>query len=272
MRLDLPGLGRQTVTNYTPSQSGSSLAVIVPLLGILLSETFVFSGRLDTALWGHLLTLLFCITAPLVLEEDTEVLQAFALVPLFRLVNLGVPVAVELTLFWLPLVYAPLLPALYLISRRQAPIRLSLRSLMQLILIAPLALVLSFILASVEYRIIEPASLIPSWNLLNVVILSFVMIGLVALVEEWLFRVILQQSLVERLGTVYGILIAALVFGFMHSAFGLATEIGFAFAFGLVLGIIYKRTDNLLIVILIHGALNVFLFGLFPTQGLVTGL
>lgn len=267
MRFDLASFANSSVSSEAETRTGSSLALIIPLAGIFLSETFVYSARLDIALWGHLLTFLFCVTAPLVLKDDTAVLRAFALVPLFRLVNLGVPVVIELTLLWLPLVYGPLLPALYLISERQAPVRISLKTVTQLVLFAPPGIALSLGLASIEYRIVEPAPLIPSWTVLNVLTLSLVMIGFVALVEELLFRAILQRTLVDRLGAVSGIAIAAFIFGFMHSAFGLANEIGFAFGFGLVLGAIYHRTENLLLVVLIHGLLNVFLFGLFPIMG-----
>lgn len=42
-----------------------SLAVILPAVGIVISELSMYYGRLDYALWGHAITLLFCVFAPL---------------------------------------------------------------------------------------------------------------------------------------------------------------------------------------------------------------
>lgn len=98
-------------------QELSEVAVFVPAVTIALSEGALFAGRLDVALWGHLLTLLGCITAPLLFDDDV-VFPAFALVSLFRLVNLGLPVFVERTLYSLPVVYGLLLFAVAVVVRR----------------------------------------------------------------------------------------------------------------------------------------------------------
>jgi len=43
--------------------------------------------------------------------------------------------------------------------------------------------------------------------------------------------------------------------------------VAFAFGLGLLLGVIYDATDSLLLVVLIHGTLDVFLFAVFPLRG-----
>lgn len=95
----------------------STVAVSVPLIGIAVSEGLLYFGYLRYALWGHLVTLLVTSLLPLRFESETTTYQALLLVPLFRLVNLGMPVFFNLTIYWFPLVYGPLIPGLYLLKR-----------------------------------------------------------------------------------------------------------------------------------------------------------
>jgi len=96
---------------------GSTVAIAVPLLGITASEGLLYFGYTWYALWGHLLTLLVTSLLPLWVRGETPTYQAILLVPLFRLVNLGMPVFFNLTIYWFPLIYGPLIPGLYLLKR-----------------------------------------------------------------------------------------------------------------------------------------------------------
>lgn len=240
-------------------------SIVGPLVGIVLSESLLFFGHTSLALWGHLLTLLGCTLVPLRFEGDLPMLRAFALVPLFRLVNLGMPVFFELTLYWFPLIYGPLLPAVYLLGRSQdaVDIRIGWTALLAL----PLALALSWALAEIEYTILQPEQLIPAWSLPQLLLITVVMVGFVGLVEELVFRGVLQRTLETRLGRWPGLVVASAVFGLMHSGYGLPLELLFAGSIGLLFGLIYDYTDSIALVAVIHGALNVFLFAVIPFQG-----
>lgn len=245
--------------------------VVLPTAGILISETLLFLGYTQYALWGHLLTLLLCVFAPLRFGEDAATFQVFALIPLFRLVNLGMPVFVELTIYWLPLVYAPLLPAIYVVARNQELAQPSFNPRLAAVLL-PLALVLGALLAEIEYAIITPDALIPEWSLAQLALISVIMFGFVGLIEELLFRGMLQRTLEDRIGYWQGLLLASLLFGIMHSAYGAIGEVAFVSAIGLLFGLIYDRTDSLLTVTAIHGTLNVFLFAVIPFYGSLIGI
>jgi CAAX protease family protein len=83
------------------------------------------------------------------------------------------------------------------------------------------------------------------------------------MVQEFLYRGLLQTELVRRLGAVFGVLLANLVFTFgpLHSKhFRIDADAGprwgmFAaiFAIGLLFGLIYRRSGNLWIPALLHG-------------------
>ena len=258
----------ESVASLRPGGDQPSLGpVVLPTAAIAISESLIFLGFTSYALAGHLITFTVLLLAPLKLREEFDLLRAFMLVPLFRLVNLGLPVIVELTIYWLPLVYAPLIPAIYLVVRDGTAVtpRLGLRR--AAVLTLPVAVPLGVLLASIEYRILRPQALIPEWSILQLAILSAVMILCVGLVEELLFRGILQRTLQRRLGEQPGLLLTSGLFGLMHSGYGLTAEISLAVAIGLLLGLIYDQTDSIALVAITHGILNVFLFGVIPLQG-----
>lgn len=213
------------------------------------------------------MTIAFCTIALTRFGTEEEVLGAIVLIPIFRLVNLGVPVVIEATLLWLPLIYGPFIPGL-LWYVRSSPVDIAwLRRPVVFALYLPIVVALSGLLASVEFEIIAPESLIPVWHLQNLLVLSVVMFVFVSVVEELIFRGLVQGTLVDRFGSVAGIVIASLLFGATHAGYSSGLEIGFAFGVGLFFGVVYQRSKSLVLVIIAHGLLNVLVFGVFPLLG-----
>jgi membrane protease YdiL (CAAX protease family) len=128
--------------------------------------------------------------------------------------------------------------------------------------------VLTVYLAEIEYGLITPAPLIPSLDFYHLAVLTAIMVGFVGFVEELLFRGVLQNVLERRLGLVPGLLLASGIFGLMHSVYGVPMEIVFASGVGVLFGILYDVTDSLVLVSVMHGFMNVFLFGIIPLTGM----
>lgn len=360
-----------------PNVSLRSVAsVIILTVAVAASEAPLFFGHIQYTIWAYFVLLLALSLAPLFLEKDAPVFQAFALIPVFRLVNLTMPIFIDLTLLWFPLIYSPLVPVFVYLGRqtsvdeisnrveitheldekqttdssgRDIPLHLTAlseqdielsaasvsqrtneqsntnsrgighelpwwlggdrggklrwlarviiqflvppkdagaeRSFVRLVwyvvtrglfvMLLPFAVVgyvvlafgLTVYLAEIEYGIITPTPLISTLNFFQLALLMVVMIGFVGFVEELLFRGILQKVLERQLGLVPGLLLASGIFGMMHSVYGVPMEIVFAGVIGLVFGIIYDVTDSLVLVSVMHGLLNVFLFGIIPLDG-----
>lgn len=247
------------------------VSVLLPTVGVVASETALFYGFLQYSLAGHLLTLFLCAFAPLVIPSEASTFQVFALVPVFRLVNLGMPVFFELTLYWFPFVYAPLFPAMYLLVRTREDLVVDFDLRTVGIGLIPGAL-LAILLAEIEYRIITPEALVTGWTPGQILLITAVMVAFVGFVEEILFRGILQRSLEGSLGFWPGILLASFIFGMMHSAYASGLEILFAAVIGFLFGYVYVRTGSIILVTIIHGLLNVVLFGYIPIHGSLFGL
>ena len=90
------------------------------------------------------------------------------------------------------------------------------------------------------------------------------MIFFVAVVEELLFRALLQPELVERSGPIAGILITSIIFGAMQSGFANYYELLFAAGAGLVFGVAFYKTKSLPFVVTMHAVNNILLFGVLP--------
>lgn len=88
------------------------------------------------------------------------------------------------------------------------------------------------------------------WVVLTTVVMA-------PLLEEVLFRGLLQDATVNRYGAVRGILIASAVFGVVHL---IPMQVISAFVMGLVLGYVYYRTRSLLPPVLLHAANNLIAY------------
>lgn len=80
------------------------------------------------------------------------------------------------------------------------------------------------------------------WAILTTVVLAPIM-------EETLFRGLIQGSIAEKYGPTAGIFLSALIFGLIH---GIPQQVVNAFFIGIILGYIYYRTKSLLTVIILH--------------------
>lgn len=88
-----------------------------------------------------------------------------------------------------------------------------------------------------------------------------VVVGLTPVVEEWLFRGVLQQGLIAHMGRAGGLLLTAALFAFGHLGPSIAagSSVGIfasSLLLGLVLGIVRIATGSLLATILLHAATN----------------
>lgn len=245
---------------------------IVSMIMIALGELLLFTGNATLGVVVHILNLQMIVVSMFLRDEETsravldkQILQSLLLLLLLRIINVSMPFFFTMTLYWYPLIYSPMFISIYLILRYQNAsfddIGMHTRYLNRYI---PLALIIGAILAWVEYRIIHPEPLIPELGIANMVTLVIIMFVFVGLVEELIFRSILQTKLQQSMEPWEGLLLASVLFGIMHSGYGSVSELLFATAAGLIIGYLYQKTGSLPFITVIHGTTNVLLFGLLP--------
>jgi membrane protease YdiL (CAAX protease family) len=163
------------------------------------------------------------------------------------------------------------------------PISLTWRNLSPALWISLAALLMQSVLGRGLHDIL--AAHPPAWVLVVATPLSFVWLMLeVGVVEEFFFRVLLQERLAETLRSTWGgIVAAALLFGLVHApgfylrpggsfeALGEHPTLVFAIGYsivltslaGLFLGVLWMRTRNFAVVVIAHAATD-FLPNLLP--------
>jgi uncharacterized protein len=235
----------------------------LPCALIATAELLIFEGQIWTALAIHCINLIY-LTVSSAYSED-RAYQALMLLPLFRLLNIAMPIFFTLTLYSYPLIYAPMFIPMYFLARGGG------FSLAELGITShipwssiPMALGLGLMIGYGEYNIIHPQMLVPDGSIKDILILATIMTAFVGLVEEFIFRSCLQTVFEERMGPIAGLVAASLLFGVMHSGYGLAGEMLFVSAAGLAFGLFFQRTRSLLMVSIAHGVTNISLFMVVP--------
>jgi uncharacterized protein len=231
---------------------------------ILVGEGLLFAGYRVAGVGVQTLNLVVIVVAIGVLNgENCKLLEALALVSLLRVVNLSFALIPPTTLYWLVIIYGVMfIPIIaVIVHEKMSRYDLGIDDVRRSVLLLPLGVVVGTGFAFVEHAILANKALIPNASVSELIQLSIVMIFFVALVEELLFRVLLQPQLIERSGAIAGILITSVIFGAMHAGFANVYELLFATGAGVVLGAAFYKTRNLALVVTIQAVNNIILFG-----------
>jgi membrane protease YdiL (CAAX protease family) len=255
-----PAARKRTVFNLAWSE-------LLAIFLILVGEGLLFAGYSVAGVGVQALNLVVIVVAIGVRHGDhVELLEVLALVSLLRVVNLSFAFIPTVTLYWLVGIYGVMfIPIISVVAYRKLSRHdLGLVGGLPLMYLVPFGTLIGVELALIENRILANPALIPSYSLAALVELSVVMIFVVTLVEELIFRALLQPELVKRTGPIVGILITSIIFGAMQSGFANYYELLFAFGVGIVFGVAFYRTKNLPFVITMHAVNNIVMFGVLP--------
>jgi membrane protease YdiL (CAAX protease family) len=226
------------------------LFTAIPVLCIGLAEILIFSGKMGVAVWMHIGSLIaLCLSNTYIKDPEVQkIYQALMLLPILRLINLSMPIFFETTLYTFVFIYGTLaIPVAGVIIHQRYSLKqigISMKNIKTyMVLSIPLSLDLTF------------------ENLLK---LTFVMVFFVGLIEELIFRSILQTRLEQALSVGEGLLITSFLFGLMHSGHGTFYEVLYTGFIGLFMALAFYKTKSLPFITVLHGFINVFLFGVLP--------
>jgi len=243
--------------------SKHSLDLILLTALIILAESLLYFGNMKAAMAVHAFTLTLLILSAVYLEDRMYI--ALMLLPLFRLLNVAMPVFFQLTIYSYSLVYAPMYIPMYFIVKEKifsrSEIGITAKGFWFYL---PLAIAVGFALGWGEYNVLRPGVLIPDFGWKSILVLSITMILFVGVIEEFVFRSVLQTSMEGRLGPIAGLLSASIIFGFMHSGYHLPQEILYVSFAGVIFGLLFWLTKSLPIIAVAHGVTNISLFLVSP--------
>lgn len=118
-------------------------------------------------------------------------------------------------------------------------------------------LVLNFAISVKIHRISIGTRQVVAWNMLTFCFDAM----LVSFSEEFFFRGIIQNYISKKLsilkdGNIFAIITTATIFALYHFPFSETTTFSSVFTFGIILGFLYDKTQNIWPPILIHGIQN----------------
>jgi len=188
---------------------------------------------------------------------------SLALVPLVRIISLGMPLVNVPQILWYPIIYAPLLVAAIAVVRilglRAREVGLSFGSFP-----VQLGVGLSGVLFGVlEYLILAPEPLVVELTWQEVWLPALIFLVCTGFVEEFIFRGVLQRTAVEVFGW-WGIIYVSLLFAVLHVGFLSLIDVVFVFLVALFFGWVVKKTGSLFGVALAHGITNILLYLVVP--------
>jgi membrane protease YdiL (CAAX protease family) len=218
--------------------------------------------------------------------ERVQLVEALALISIFGVVSVSFAhVSIIYSLAIVSVIFLPLIlvvptvswylqvafygvmfiPIIAIVAHRKLSRHdLGLTGGLRLTYLIPFGTLIGVGLGLVEYAILGNNPLIPNASATELIRLSIVIIFFVALVEELLFRVLLQPQFIERSGAVVGILITSVLFGALHAIYGNVFELLFTIGAGVVFGVAFYKTKNLLFVVTMHAVDDILLYGVLP--------
>jgi membrane protease YdiL (CAAX protease family) len=200
--------------------------------------------------------------------EDTNIsnlILGLILVPLIRIMSLVIPLIQLPEILWYPLIYIPLLSAAIIAMRtieikpRQIGITKS-----ELPTQIAFGLFLGFMIGLLEYAILQTKPMVVNFTIGEIIAPAAILLVTTGLVEELIFRGILQYLAISAMGSIMGIIYVSLIFAVLHAGFHSITDVAFVFLISLVFAIMVQTTRSIIGVIIAHGTANIVLFLVAP--------
>jgi len=188
---------------------------------------------------------------------------ALSLIPIIRIISLTMPLADIPQIWWYPIIYLPLLAAATIVMRllNYKPADVGIR-----FGFIPLQLMIGLVgigLGILEYLVLSPEPLVTELTWQTAWLPALILALSTGLVEEFIFRGILQKVSMEILGS-WGIVYVSFLFAILHIGFLSWLDVAFVFAIALFFGWVVNKTRSLFGVILCHGIINIVLFIVAP--------
>lgn len=192
---------------------------------------------------------------------------SLSLAPLIRIVSLGLPLGQFPQADWYLLTAIPLFSAVAVIARFVGVSRRSLGLCLPAsgVVRWEIAVALSGgILGFAEYAILRPAPLAPGAAWASLALDGLILLIGTGLMEELVFRGLLQRTARGVLTRGWALLYVSLLFGALHIGHRSLLDDVFVILVAVYFGLVVSRTRSLLGVTVAHGTINIMLFLVLP--------
>jgi membrane protease YdiL (CAAX protease family) len=197
----------------------------------------------------------------------SALLLSLTLVPLIRILSLVMPLSNFPRIQWFIIIgVAVYLAFLVLVIQQKINIK---ECGLQLPTKKHIPLEIGIILLGIplgfaEYYILRPAPFIDSFSIGNIIVAVMILFIATGLMEEVIFRGLLQKKSADILGIWPGILFITLIFAVLHIGNLSLLDVLLVFSIGGLYAVVVKTTKTVIGVSISHTLVNVFLFIICP--------
>jgi membrane protease YdiL (CAAX protease family) len=226
--------------------------------------TSVFSVLAGLICHGVILVVLLISSAFLNGSSTRNLVISLSVVPLVRIMSLSMPLASLPQIYWYLFIYAPLLVAGIVVMRitgiKAGDMGFTARGLWWQI---SGGMLLGLATGMLEWNILRPQPLVGEFSLAAVWVPALIMFMTTGVVEEFIFRGVLQRAAVPVMGSL-GLLYISAIFAILHIGHLSALDIVVVFVIALIFAVMVWRTRSIIGVAFAHGITNVFLYFVGP--------
>ena len=197
----------------------------------------------------------------------SSLILALTLVPLIRILSLVMPLSTFAPIYWFIIIAVAVYLAFIALVIQQ---RIELKECgIRLPKLKHLPLEIGIILLAVpigvaEYYILRPLPFIDSFSITNIVMAVLILFIATGLMEELIFRGLIQKKAIAILGSWKGILFTTLIFAILHVGNLSILDVLLVFSIGGSYSIIVYKTKTIIGVTISHTVVNIFLFIICP--------
>jgi len=249
----------------TNQNVGSISLVVLYLLGFTAAELIIVFLNPIGGLLTHVVLLIFLLVHASMMWEDPlhEILLCLAFAPLIRIMSLSIPLMDFPQQYWYLLTSVPLFATAVVAARMLGysaeEIGLNLRNIPLQLMVGLTGIILGFI----EYRLLEPEPLVDKLTLAKIWAPALILFVGTGLLEELIFRGLLQKASVAALGR-SGPLYVSVLFAILHIGWQSSFDLVFVFLVALVFSWIVSHSGSIVGVTISHGLTNITLFLIAP--------
>jgi hypothetical protein len=236
------------------------------LIAIVIAESLtIYIYPLAGVITYGVIMIMFIVQSVFITDPSKRnLVLALSLVPLVRILSLIMPLGQLSLVYRFPLIYAPLLAAaivaMWAMGLKPAAVGLNFRYWPYQV---AGGIISGAAIGTLEYLIIGTSPLINNFTFQELWLPALILLLTTGLVEELIFRGILQHLSETVMGR-WGIVYISLIFAVLHFGFFSWGDVVFVFFVALFFSAIVKRTGSLFGAILSHGTANVVLFLVAP--------
>lgn len=200
-------------------------------------------------------------------EWERTFYLSLVIAPIIRIISLGMPLGQFDQQWWYALSSIPLFAACLAFVRTMPFSRRELYLQFPRVTHWPVTILVicsGLVLGYIEYLILRPEPITSSLHWTVIIIPSLILLVGTGVIEELIFRGILQRTAAEIFGTWPGILFVSALFGVLHIGHLSLFDVFFVSAVALYFAVVVRWTRSLFGVSVAHGLTNITLFIVFP--------